>query len=113
MANPEQRERFYSGCGGRGWMLAGLGYGLEVKGVVVNSELAMLRCSWKWKPSFGLGERERDLGWGRRLPFSGCAIGHCGAPFKPPPPARHRNGYSTSSDNVISFILFCFIFLRA
>lgn len=77
-------------------MLAGLGYGLEVKGVVVNSELAMLRCSWKWKPS-----------------FSGCAIGHCGAPFKPPPPARHRNGYSTSSDNVISFILFCFIFLRA
>lgn len=46
-------------------MLAGLGYGLEVKGVVVNSELAMLRCSWKWKPSFGLGiGRERDLGGG-------------------------------------------------
>jgi hypothetical protein len=49
-------------------MLAGLGYGLEVKGVVVNSELAMLRCSWKWKPSFGLGERER-LGLGEEAAF--------------------------------------------
>jgi hypothetical protein len=31
-------------------LVGGLGYGLEVKGVVVNSELVMLRCSWKWKP---------------------------------------------------------------
>lgn len=62
-------------------MLAGLGYGLEVKGVVVNSELAMLRCSWKWKPSFGLGEREAAFFWL-----------HCGAPFKPPPPAGTLTG---------------------
>jgi hypothetical protein len=45
-------------------LVGGLGYGLEVKGVVVNSELVMLRCSWKWKP-FWL----RDLGGGCLFSF--------------------------------------------